>query len=151
MPASFRVFHLLQQANGALFRAVDGLLKTREGIVSAHQVILFVLTHEDGLKSTDVAGRAGMSRSRLTGLLDTLEAKGMVRRDPSLEDGRVQLVFITPSGADVIQRTASLTRELNSTLLEPFDDSQRETIRTFLQHVSQTAKLIGERRDGDEP
>jgi hypothetical protein len=58
--------HLLQQANSALFRAVDGLLKAQEGIVSAHQVIPFVLSRENDLSAADVAGRAGMSAPRRT-------------------------------------------------------------------------------------
>jgi DNA-binding MarR family transcriptional regulator len=146
MPKPPRVFHMLQQANSALFRAVDGLLKAREGIISAHQVILFVLTQEDGLQSADVAKRAGMSRSRLTGLLDTLTSKGLVRREQSPDDGRVQRVFITQGGADIIKRTAALARELNEDLLEPFDEQEREVITAFLQHVSGTAKVISERR-----
>jgi DNA-binding MarR family transcriptional regulator len=150
MPKKPRIFHLLQQANSALFRAVDGLLKAQEDIVSAHQVILFVLTAEDGLQSTEVASRAGMSRSRLTGLLDTMIAKGLVRREQSLDDGRVQRVFITPDGADKIKRTSVQTRDLNAELLRPFDDSERKTITAFLSHVFDTAKMIDEQRKLEE-
>ena len=144
-----RIFHMLQQANSGLFRAVDGLLKTQEGIVTAHQVILFVLTQEDGLQCADVAKRAGMSRSRLTGLLDTLATKGLVRREQGVEDGRVQRVFITPDGTDIIIRTAALTRDLNADLLDPFDAQERETITAFLHHVSNTAKSISGRSKKD--
>jgi DNA-binding MarR family transcriptional regulator len=146
MPKLPRVFHMLQQANSGLFRAVDGLLKAQEGIISAHQVILFVLTQEDGLHSADVAKRAGMSRSRLTGLLDTLTAKGLVRREQSPDDARVQRVFITQDGADIITRTATLTRDLNADLLAPFNEQDQQVITAFLQHVSGTAKVISERR-----
>jgi DNA-binding MarR family transcriptional regulator len=150
MPKQPRIFHLLQQANSALFRAVDGLLKAQEDIVSAHQVILFVLTLEDGLQSAEVAERAGMSRSRLTGLLDTMVEKGLVRREQSLDDRRVQRIFITPEGADIIKRTSALTRDLNSDLVRPFDDKERETITAFLRHVSEVAKLISELRRSEE-
>lgn len=150
MTKSPRIFHMLQQANSALFRAVDGLLKAQEGIVTAHQVILFVLTQEDGLQSADVAKRAGMSRSRLTGLLDTLTAKGLVRREQWIDDGRVQKVFITVEGADIIRRTAALTRDLNADLLGPFDEQERKTITTFLSHVSSTANSISGRKKKDE-
>jgi DNA-binding MarR family transcriptional regulator len=146
-----RIFHLLQQANSALFRAVDGFLKSKEDIVSAHQVILFILTHEDGLQSTEVAKRAGMSRSRLTGLLDTLTAKGLIRREQSLDDGRVHRVYLMPSGADLIARTGALVGDLNADLLQPFDEKERETITRFLHHVSSTAALIEGRRRAGAP
>jgi DNA-binding MarR family transcriptional regulator len=149
MPKPPRIFHMLQQANSTLFRAVDGLLKVQEGILSAHQVILFVLTQENGLQSAEVAKRAGMSRSRLTGLLDTLTAKGHVRREQSNDDGRVQRVFITQGGADIIKRTAALTRDLNADLLDPFNEEERKTIAAFLQHVCATAKSISGRASED--
>jgi DNA-binding MarR family transcriptional regulator len=150
MPKPPRIFFLLQQANSHLFRAVDGLLKEQEDIISAHQVILFVLTQEDGLQSAEVAARAGMSRSRLTGLLDTMTAKGLVRREQSADDGRVHRIFITPEGADIIKRTATLARDWNADLLKPFDDQQREVITAFLHHVSNTAKRIAERRTDEQ-
>jgi DNA-binding MarR family transcriptional regulator len=145
MASPIRVFHSLQQANSALFRAVDALLKAKAGIVSAHQVILFVLTQDDGLPSAKVAERAGMKPSRLTSLLDTMEAKHLIRREQSMQDGRVQQVFITPDGAAVIKSTASLARDLNADLLAPFDPEQRQTIAAFLDHVSATAEAISKR------
>ncbi len=145
MTKPIRVFHKLQQANSALFRAVDGLLKAQVGIVSAHQVILFVLAQEDGLPSAKVASRAGMRPSRLTSLLDTLETKRLVRREQSPHDGRVQRIFITSDGAAVIQSTASLARDLNADLLAPFDPEQRRTIAAFLDHVAAMAETITNR------
>lgn len=142
MTKSPRVFHLIQQANSLLFSAVDGLLKSKEGIVTAHQVILFVLMQQDGLASAEIANRAGMSQSRLTGLVDTLVKKRLVRREKGATDGRVHCVFIEPDGRELIKRTTSLANDLNETLLQPFSNTDRETISRFLTHVADTAKTI---------
>jgi DNA-binding MarR family transcriptional regulator len=143
MAKSPRIFHLIQQANSLLFRALDRQLKAREGIVTAHQVILFVLAQEDGLPSAEIAKRAGMSQSRLTGLVDKLVSKGMVRREKADTDSRVHIVFITDQGTALVTRTAGQARGLNEELLKPFSESERDTIARFLKHVSQTAKAIG--------
>jgi DNA-binding MarR family transcriptional regulator len=142
MAKSPRIFHLIQQANSLLFRALDGQLKTREGIVTAHQVILFVLMQEDGLPSAEIAKRAGMSQSRLTGLVDTLVKKSLVRREKSAADGRVHHVHIQPKGEALIRRTTAATKGLNEALLQPFSESERDTIARFLTHVTATAKAI---------
>ncbi len=142
MAKSPRVFHMIQQANSRLFGAVDRQLKSREGITTAHQVILFVLAQEDGLPSAEIAKRAGMSQSRLTGLVDTLVSKDMVRREKSETDSRVHKTFLEEKGADLVARTSGGARELNEQLLHPFSDSERETIARFLNHVVQTAKTI---------
>ena len=137
-----RVFHSLHLAHGALFRAVDRRLREKEGIATAHQVILFTLAAEDGLRSSEVARRAGHSKSRLTGLVDTLVAKGLVERRPSEEDGRVQLLHATRAGRALIKRTAGQTRDLNAAPLAPFSPQQRNTIESFLAHVSKEARKI---------
>lgn len=146
MAKSKRVIHLLQQANSALFRAVDSLLKAQEGIVSAHQVILLLLRQEDGLTASRLARLAGMQPSRLTALVDTLQQKGLVRRESSLEDGRVHRVHLTEDGQAMASRTAALPNKLNAELLAPFDTEQQETIFQFLQHVEQTGRSLGSSR-----
>ncbi len=138
-----RVFFLLQQANATLFRVADSLLREREGILTAHQVILFALDAEDGLAMSDLAARVGMSRTRLTNLLDTLEEKKFVHRVQSDTDGRVFNVFIEPSGRDLITRSRAQVREMNEQLLAPFDKVERDTIGAFLSHVIKTSKSLG--------
>jgi DNA-binding MarR family transcriptional regulator len=148
MTKPIRIFHALQQANSALFKAADNLLKRREGIVTAHQVILFVLVAQDGLTSADVAKRAGMSRTRLTGLLDNLERKALLFRKQSNTDRRVQHVHITQEGREMIERTRALVNDLNANLLAPFDERQRAVVSAFLDHVTLTAIEIGKDRTG---
>ncbi len=145
MAKSPRIFHLIQQANSLLFRALDGQLKAREGIVTAHQVILFVLAQENGLPSAEIAKRAGMSQSRLTGLVDTLVSKKLARREKADTDNRVHKVFITDLGTALIARTSGQARSLNEDLLQPFSETERDTIARFLKHVSETAKTIDTR------
>lgn len=147
MSRILRIFHLLQQANSALFRSADSLLKSQEGIVTAHQVILFTLVANDGLTSAEVANRAGMSRSRLTGLLNTLVEKGLVRREQSITDGRVQHIFIEAAGSSLIDRSKSLVNNLNEDLLRPFNVNQREIIKQFLEHVLLTATRIAQKNE----
>lgn len=142
MTKSPRIFHLIQQANSRLFAAVDRQLKSREGIATAHQVILFVLARENGLPSAEIAKRAGMSQSRLTGLVDTLVSKGLVRREKADTDSRVHQVFVTEQGAGLVSRTSGDVRRLNEDLLQSFSPVERETIARFLKHVADTAATI---------
>ncbi|MEM7135784.1 MAG: MarR family transcriptional regulator [Myxococcota bacterium] len=137
-----RVLHSLHLAHGALFRALDRRLRETEGITTAHQVILFTLTAEDGLPSSEIARRAGHSKSRLTGLVDTLEAKGLVERRASKKDGRVHLLHVTRAGRKLIARTVDHARDMNAALLAPFSARDRDTIQSFLEHVLAEAGKI---------
>lgn len=129
------VFYLLQQASGSLFKAADRLMRRREGITTAHQVILFSLYKQDGVSASRLASYLNMGKSRLTGLLDTLEDKRMIRRARSAEDGRSQLVYATETGRAVIDRTKAGVKAMNEELLAPFSASERRVIGAFLNHV----------------
>lgn len=135
MSKPLRVFHQLHVAHGALFRAADRHMRAVEGITTAHQVILFTLSIEDGLRASDVAKRAGHSKSRLTNLVDTLEAKKLLKRRVSESDGRVHTLHITEAGRDLIKRHTARTKELNEQMLAPFNATERDVIAAFLKHV----------------
>ena len=139
MKKTFRVFHALHQAHTAVFSAANKTLKRREAILTAHQTILFILCHEDGIPSSLLAARTDMSKTRLTGLVDTLEGKGLIRRERGKKDARQQIIFIQPEGRALVDRTKGWAHELNERLLEDFNDEERVIIQKFLQNVTSKA------------
>lgn len=139
---NFRVFRELNLVTSALFRAADRDLLAREGIRTAHQAILFVLQVEDGLTSSEIANRAGLSKTRLTGLADTLETKSLITRDRGTQDARQQVIKITSEGRAVVDRTNGWVRNLNASLMSQFDESEQAVVERFLREVHRTARDI---------
>ncbi len=143
MPKSFRVYNDLHQAHTALFRASDKALKKHEGILTAHQVILFVLYNQDGLPISEIVKHSGMSKSRLTGLIDTLEVKGFIRRERGSQDARQQIIFINATGRAIIDRTKAWVNEINASLLKTFDKNEQSVIQRFLNEATaETVSMI---------
>lgn len=83
-----------------LMPAVEGL--EREFSFS-QTLILMVLLNKDSVKMNELARMLGLSRANATGLVDRLEARGIVERRHSTEDRRVVLVSLTRKG----RRTAA--------------------------------------------
>ena len=50
---------------------------------------------------SELAGRLGCDSSNVTGLVDRLEARGLVARQPSIEDRRVKHVVLTHEGEEL--------------------------------------------------
>ncbi|HUZ84188.1 MAG TPA: MarR family transcriptional regulator [Gaiellales bacterium] len=48
-----------------------------------------------------LAEHLGCNASNITGIVDRLEARGLIRREPSLEDRRVRAVAITVDGSRI--------------------------------------------------
>ncbi|MEL7486692.1 MAG: MarR family winged helix-turn-helix transcriptional regulator [Pseudomonadota bacterium] len=144
-----RVFHLLQRAHSALFRASDRALRDRAGLTATQQAILFSLASDDGVAITAIASDLRMGNSSLTGLIDRMSVQGLVERRRSDDDGRSHLVFIKPAGREVVSATLAETRRINAGLLKPFSDAERATIERFLTHVSENAEAIVNRNADD--
>ncbi|MFC3117754.1 MarR family winged helix-turn-helix transcriptional regulator [Jhaorihella thermophila] len=82
MPRSFRVFHLLQVAHSALFRAADKRSRRMAGLTTTQIAILLILRKSDGLPISALAAQLAMGKSSLTGLIDRLADKRLVERRP---------------------------------------------------------------------
>ena len=69
------------------------------GILPAHGAILFFLFQQDKpVAMKDIVEKVGRVKSTVTGMINTLEQYGYVKKEQSPEDGRVMLVKLTDKG-----------------------------------------------------
>ena len=61
-------------------------------------VVLWVTWIWEPIETRDIAEEGGFSKATLTGVLTTLEGRGLVEREKSPTDGRLVLVRLTDSG-----------------------------------------------------
>src|SRR5580692_7922015 len=66
--------------------------------------VLFVLWIWGDQQTRHLAEEAGVTKGTLTGVLKTLEKRGLARRRSHEEDGRLVLVSLEPKGLAVIER-----------------------------------------------
>ncbi|MEV8020109.1 MarR family transcriptional regulator [Streptomyces sp. NPDC086554] len=72
--------------------------------------------------------------SNMTGIIDRLEKRGLVRREPSPSDRRVKNVVLTTEGeraTDAIRAKMQATQEG----LDRLTDQERDTLHTLLERV----------------
>ena len=66
--------------------------------------VLFVLWIWGDQQTRHLAAEAGVTKGTLTGVLKTLEKRGLARRRGHDADGRLVLVSLEPKGQDIIER-----------------------------------------------
>src|ERR1700752_3052466 len=71
--------------------------------------VLHLLEPERPLPMGRLADPLGCDASNVTGLVDRLEARGLVRRHPSVEDRRIKVIYLTPAGSRL---RATLLRQM---------------------------------------
>jgi DNA-binding MarR family transcriptional regulator len=99
----------IQAMLGMLFGRQRRRFLIAAGELDLHPAQAGVLLHlATPLPMTEIAARLGCDNSNVTGLIDRLQARGLVERRPSPEDRRVRLVELTEAGARL--RGAMLSR-----------------------------------------
>ena len=89
-----------------LRRAADSVLEPVEGLTVSMLGIMGRLARADDrtLRQTDIAEAMGLSFSRVSRLIDTLEARGLVERRPCPTDARAVNVTLTSDGEALARR-----------------------------------------------
>ncbi|MEU0468439.1 MarR family transcriptional regulator [Amycolatopsis sp. NPDC006131] len=87
---------------------LDRNLQDQHGLTLAEFELLVRLSEADGraMRMAELAASAYYSRSRLSHRIKGLEARGLVRRDPTSDDRRGVLARLTDAGYDKLRRAA---------------------------------------------
>jgi DNA-binding MarR family transcriptional regulator len=113
-----RLGYLLKHAQQRLAQAA-GPVMAPFGIDGRELTVLTVLAADYPLSQHEAAERLGVDRTTMVGLVDELEAKGLVERRRSSEDRRKNLVQLTEAGQDCLQRAGRARTEVEREFLAP--------------------------------
>ncbi|OLS15756.1 MAG: transcriptional regulator, MarR family [Promethearchaeota archaeon CR_4] len=91
------VLQLINKIGKKLDRLQNQLVQT-VNITPPQYFILQILWKGDGIPFKDIASACCCTRSTITGIIDTLERKGLVYREPNPDDRRSQFIKLTPEG-----------------------------------------------------
>src|ERR1700760_1411300 len=101
-PADGPAFLLAQVGAHAAARFAERLEPL--GLKPPHAGILRVIRQADGLSQQALGEKLGMFPSRLVGVLDELERRGLVERRDNPSDRRSYALHLTDAGRDVCEQ-----------------------------------------------
>lgn len=105
------------------------------GLRPRHFVALTVLRAIAGCSQQDLASRLEMDGTNVVGLLNDLEADGLIVRRRSPQDRRRHLVELTETGLNRLARAEFALAEAEDEVLGALDRGQRETLNALLQQA----------------
>jgi DNA-binding MarR family transcriptional regulator len=74
------------------------------GLTAPQAKVIFCLGDTEGLPCSEITGQTLITKGTLTGVIDRLEAKGLVQRWSDSDDGRKIIVDLTRMGQRVFER-----------------------------------------------
>jgi DNA-binding MarR family transcriptional regulator len=97
--------------------------------------ILSLLSEKDGRPFKELAEVLACTRATVTGIVDTLEKKGLVTRNPNLSDRRSLLVRLTEKGRTLIQSSPGL-EETYGTCCDVLPPAEMRELNRLLKKLS---------------
>lgn len=134
--------HKLRKSAGFLLRCAHQLAVA---IVAEHltplnltsvQFACLVAIHDvPGLDATRLAALVAYDRPTLTGVIDRLEAKGLVMRESHPKDRRTRLLHLTAEGRKVLADADRAAHQSRDDLLGPLSPQERRQFMLLLEKL----------------
>lgn len=106
------------------------------GLRARHLVALTVLRDHGSATQQSLSGALRIDRTNLVGLLNELEADGLIARRRSVEDRRRHIVELTEEGASRLEAAEAALAAAEDEVLAALDADERETLYLLLQRAT---------------
>ena len=130
----------------SLPRRLDSDLVRSAGITANEYTTLMCLSEapDRKLRMADLASAAALSASRMTRLVDDLQARGLVTKRASSQDGRGNVATLTPAGLEKLRQ--AWPAHLASVRGRVFDHVDSGTVASAARALSEIAAQLETRR-----
>jgi DNA-binding MarR family transcriptional regulator len=145
-PAQLAAWSGVMEGQRRLAREVEAPLEAEHGLaLSALGLLGRLAAADEGvLRLSTLAGEMGLSLSRVSRIVDALEARGLVERRPCPADARATNAWLTPAGADLARGAqATVFASIQARFFDRLADDEVEVLASVF------ARFLD--RDEDEP
>jgi len=94
--------------------------------------VLITLWTEDGLVLSDLSKRLSRDGPTITGIIDRMEKKQLVRRERSTRDRRIIKVFVTSKAKEMKEELTNLQQTAGKDIIDNFSRNDLETLEHLL-------------------
>jgi DNA-binding MarR family transcriptional regulator len=99
----------------------------------------------------ELADAAGVTRATMTGLVDTLERDGFVKREPDTVDRRMMSVRLTAKGEKFLRDFLPGHFKATGAIMSTLSERERKTLVRLLGKVQQQAAILNASAKGAVP
>ena len=98
--------------------------------------VLVVVEANPGLSQTQLGNALGIDRSTVVAVIDRLESRGLLTREPSPNDRRSHALHLSRAGAEALKRLAERVREHERTIARDLTDAEQASLIALLRKVA---------------
>lgn len=97
--------------------------------------VLHTLNAQPGIDQRTLASAVALDTSTTAGVVDRLEARGLMQRSASAQDKRVRLLTLTAEGEALLAQTRPAMLRAQALILAPLSAAEQATFMQLLQRL----------------
>jgi len=105
------------------------------GLTPFHWVVLCCLWQEDGLATSSIGERLQQVGGTLTGVLDRMEERGLVRRERDSRDRRIWRIWLTDAGKELEEVLPPIATGIREQAMAGMSPAEQELFSTLIDKV----------------
>lgn len=140
-PAPTNLLYLLKQVELAVRSLLEDIAAAH-GITALQYTSLSVLERHPGITAAELARNSFVRPQSMAQMLDGLEARGMVSREPDPSSRRQYLLLLTESGQSLLDAMREPVTQLEELMIEGWSPEQRAQFADLLH--SGRHNLVGD-------
>lgn len=129
----------LQQVAVAIFMQESA----DSGVTPVQYAVLQTLAAQPGIDQRTLARVVSFDTSTIGGVVDRLEARGLLTRNHSPEDRRVRLLHLTAEGEALLADITPSVQRTQERILEPLSAAERKSFMRMMQRVIERHEELG--------
>ena len=126
------VNYLLTTAQHSVFLKMTEKLSAFD-LTPIQYAVLYCLWENDRRSPKEIAERLKLENSTISGILERMEKKDLIKRSISKEDRRFIQVLVTEKGASLENDVLSAVEEVNEEVMSVFSESECESQKSHLR------------------
>jgi len=130
----------IYRAANAIRHHMEQQVLAEEDLSWAAFTVLFVLWIWGDQQTRHLAAEAGVTKGTLTGVLKTLEKRGLARRHAHDSDGRLVLVSLEPHGRAVIERLFPAFNMGEAQVSGSLTEREKDQLASLLRRIIRTVE-----------
>jgi len=105
------------------------------GLTTFHWVVLCCLWEDDGLATSSIGERLQQVGGTLTGVLDRMEERGLVRRERDTRDRRIWRIWLTEAGKQLEEVLPPIAVEIREEAMAGMAVPDRELFSSLIDRA----------------
>lgn len=129
---------LIKLINNNLQKEINKRLKNSNITKSQAEILLYIKyrnEQSEELNQVDLQNEFNLTNPTVTGLLNRLEKKQMIKRIPSKKNARFKNIIITNIGKEELQKGEKELDIIEKEILSKFTKKEKETLNIILEKI----------------